>query len=51
MDGKGDNKTFTLLLRGPSGQLDEKRFTVFKDRNRMKVTPPEDIAQYETKTR
>jgi hypothetical protein len=51
VDGKGDNKTFTLLLRGPSGQLDEKRFTVFKDRNRMKVTPPEDIAQYETKTR
>jgi len=51
VDGKGDNKTFTVALRGPSGQLDERRFTVFKDKNRMKVTPPEDIAQYETKTR
>jgi len=49
VDGKGDNKTFTVTLRNPSGQMDEKRFVVFKDKNRMKVTPPEDIAQYETK--
>lgn len=48
MDGKGDNKTFTVNLRGPSGQMDEKRFIVFKDKNRLKLTPPEDIAQYET---
>jgi hypothetical protein len=31
--------------------MDEKRFTVFRDKNRLKVTPPEDIAQYETKTK
>ncbi|MEO6655247.1 MAG: hypothetical protein ABIO36_04125 [Pyrinomonadaceae bacterium] len=46
VDGKGDNKTFTVTVRNPSGQMDEKRFIVFKDKNRLKVTPPEDIAQY-----
>ena len=50
VDGKGDNKTFTVTLRNPaSGQMVEKRFVVFKDKNRMKVTPPEDIGQYQTK--
>ncbi len=49
MDGKGDNKTFTVIVRNASGQMDEKRFTVFRDKNRLKVTPPEDIAQYESK--
>jgi hypothetical protein len=51
VEGKGDNKTFTVNLRGPGGQLDEKKFTVFKDKNRLKVTPPEDMAQYETKSK
>jgi hypothetical protein len=51
VDGKGDNKTFTVKLRNPSGQMDEKRFVVFKDKNRLKVTPPEDIAQYMTKSK
>ncbi len=49
VDGKGDNKTFTVTLRNASGQMDEKRFIVFRDKNRLRVTPPEDIAQYETK--
>ena len=49
VEGKGDNKTFSVLIRNPSGQMDEKRFVVFKDKNRLKVTPPEDIAQYENK--
>lgn len=51
VEGKGDNKTFTLKLRGPSGKMDEKTFIVFKDKNHMKVTPPEDIAQYQTKSK
>jgi len=51
VDGKGDNKTFTVRLRGPSGNVDEKRFIVFKDKNRIKVTSPEDIAQYQTKSK
>lgn len=46
VDGSGDNKTFAFQLRHPEGRLDEKRFVVFKDKNRVKVTPPEDIAQY-----
>ncbi len=49
VDGKGDNKTFSVSVRNPSGQMDEKRFIVFRDKNRLRVTPPEDIAQYETK--
>ena len=51
VEGKGDNKTFTVSIRNPSGQMEEKRFVVFKDKNRLKVTPPDDIAQYQTKTK
>ena len=49
VEGKGDSKTFSVSLRGPDGRMEEKRFVVFKDKNRLKVTPPEDIAQYYTK--
>lgn len=51
VDGRGDNKTFTVSLRGSTGQMDEKRFIVFKDKTRLRVTPPEDVAQYETKSK
>ena len=47
VEGQGDNKTFIVQLRNPSGQMDEKRFVVFRDKSRVKVTPPEDIAQYQ----
>lgn len=47
IDGSGDNKTFSIQLRNPNGQMDEKRFNVFRDKSRFKVTPPEDIAQYQ----
>jgi hypothetical protein len=46
LEGKGDNKTFTVKMRSPAGSMDEKKFIVYKDKNRMRVTPPEDIAQY-----
>ncbi len=46
VEGSGDNKTFTLKLRHPEGRMDDKRFVVFRDRNRVRVTPPEDVAQY-----
>ncbi len=46
VEGVGDNKTFTMRLRHSEGRLDDKRFVVFKDKTRLKVTPPEDIAQY-----
>ena len=48
IDGSGDNKTFTVRLRHPEGRIDEKRFVVFRDKSRIKVTPPEDIAQYQS---
>lgn len=51
VEGKGDNKTFTLQLRNAEGRMDTKQFVVFKDKARLKVTPPEDIAQYQTKAK
>lgn len=47
VEGMGDNKTFTLQLRHPEGRMEDKRFVVFKDKSRLKVTPPEDIAQFQ----
>ena len=47
VEGQGDNKTFIIHLRNPEGNMDEKRFVVFRDKSRVKVTPPEDIAQYQ----
>ena len=47
VDGVGDNKTFTMKLRHSEGRMDDKRFVVFRDKSRLKVTPPEDIAQYQ----
>ena len=46
VEGQGDNKTVILRLRHPEGRIDEKRFVVYRDKNRIKVTQPEDIAQY-----
>jgi hypothetical protein len=51
IEGTGDNKTFTVQLRGPDGNMVEKRFTAFKDKSRVKITPPEDIAQFQTKSK
>ncbi|MCZ2390019.1 MAG: hypothetical protein LC113_02945 [Acidobacteria bacterium] len=51
MEGQGDNKTFSVKLRNQNGQIDERKFVIFKDRNRMRVTPPEDIAQYQFKSK
>lgn len=48
IEGSGENKAFILQLRGPDGQMVQKRFTVFKDKSRLKITPPEDIAQFQT---
>jgi hypothetical protein len=47
VEGQGDTKTFIVQLRNADGRMDEKRFVVFKDKSRVKVTPPEDIAQYQ----
>ncbi|MDI1243706.1 MAG: hypothetical protein PSX80_17485 [bacterium] len=48
VEGQGDNKTFTLTLRHPEGRMDPKRFVVFRDKSRLRVTLPEDIAQYQS---
>ncbi len=47
VEGASDNKTFTLRMRNAEGKMDNKQFVVFKDKNRLRVTPPEDLAQYQ----
>ncbi len=47
VEGQGDNKTFIIQLRNSEGRMDEKRFVVFRDKSRVKITPPEDIGQYQ----
>ncbi len=47
IEGQGDNKTFIVQLRNNDGAMNEKRFVVFRDKSRIKVTPPEDVAQYQ----
>ena len=50
VEGTGDSKTFTVKLRNnATGQMEEKRFGVLSDKNRMRVTPPADIVNYEKK--
>jgi len=50
VEGSGDSKSFVVRLRAPDGQMVEKRFAVIKDKGgRLRVTPPEDLAQFQTK--
>lgn len=51
VEGKGDSKTFTLQLKNNEGKMDSKQFVVFRDKARLRVTPPEDIAQYQVKVK
>ena len=51
VEGKGDSKTFTVQIKNANGSMDSKQFIVFKDKSRLRVTPPEDIAQYYTKSK
>ena len=48
MEGSGDNKTFTVKLRNrESGEMVQKKFTVYRDKNRrLRVTPPEDLDSF-----
>lgn len=44
LEGTGDNKSFTVKIKNASGQLEDKRFVIFKDaKGRLKVTPPADL--------
>lgn len=48
LEGEGDDKTFIVKLREKdTGKMVEKRFKVYRDKNRrMRVTPPEDIESF-----
>ena len=47
VEGTGMNKTFTVKLRNSDGQIEERRFVVFKDKERIKVNSPEDMSKFE----
>jgi hypothetical protein len=48
VEGSGDSRSFTIKLRNnTNGQMEDKRFVVFKDKNRLRLTPPEGMANYE----
>ncbi len=48
VEGSGDSRSFTLKLRNNSnGQMEDKRFVVLKEKNRLRLTPPEGMANYE----
>ena len=49
VEGTGDTKTFSIQLRNNNGAMQDKRFVVLKDRNRLRVTPPEDMREFEMK--
>jgi hypothetical protein len=50
VEGTGDSRTFTLKLRNSTtGQLEDKRFVITSTKQRMVVTPPADMANYEKK--
>lgn len=49
VEGSGDNKTFSFQLRSSDGTMQEKRFVVFKDKARMRLTPPEDMTKFDVK--
>lgn len=49
VEGSGDNRSFTLKLRNHvTGQMEDKIFVMFKDKRRVRVTPPTDFANFET---
>ena len=50
VEGSGDNRSFSVKLRNNvTGQMEDRIFVMFKDRNRVRVTPPADFANFETK--
>lgn len=45
LEGEGDNKSFTINLRTTDGRIELKRFSIIKDKARLRIKPPEDITQ------
>jgi hypothetical protein len=49
MEGTGESKSFTINVRRPGGDMEEKRFVITKDKVRVRITPPEDFPAFEVK--
>lgn len=50
LEGTGDSKSFTIQVRRPGGEMEEKRFVITKDKVRVRITPPEDFPAFEVKS-
>jgi len=51
VEGSGDSKIFAVRLRSnQSGQMEERRFAVFKDKTRLRIAPPENMSAFNQKT-
>jgi len=50
MEGSGDSRTFTVKLRNFSnGQMEERRFVLYRERERLRVTAPDNMKSFEKK--
>lgn len=49
LEGTGESKSFTIQVRRPGGEMEEKRFVITKDKIRVRITPPEDFPAFEVK--
>ena len=50
MEGSGDSRTFTVKLRNfKSGQMEDVRFEMYRERERLRVTAPKDMKSFEKK--
>ena len=49
VEGEGDNKSFTVKIRNAAGEMEDKRFVVYKDRDLMRIKPPEGLGNSDKK--
>lgn len=50
MEGSGDSKTFIVKLRNfASGEMEDVRFVLYRERERLRVTAPKDMKPFERK--
>lgn len=49
VEGEGDNKSFIVKLRNADGVMEDKRFVIYKDKNLLKIKPPEGLTNSDKK--
>lgn len=49
VEGEGDDKSFTVKIRNENGEMEDKRFVIFKNKNILKIKPPENLGNSDKK--